>query len=86
MSDRTNVRPDGQPWTIKEQIIVELCAGLTLQFEVVNDSTAPYRLKLYGESLPFGNREILFDAAGVVAGGGTLTSGLCKPAWLTKLE
>jgi hypothetical protein len=76
-----SIRPNAKPWTVKEQIVEDPASGLTFQFEVVPGSTAEFRLLIYGETLPFGNREIVFDCDGVLAGGGTATRGLCKPAW-----
>lgn len=78
-----SLKPNGKPWTIREQIIDDPASGLTLQFEVMPDGEP--RLRLFGESLPFGNREIIFDTAGAEAGGGTYT-GLCKPAWLQPVD
>lgn len=63
------VRLNAQPLAIKEQIIH--LDGLTLMFRVEPESTARYRLALVGESLPFGNYEVLFDVEGNEAGGGT---------------
>ncbi len=76
-----SLKPDGGTWSIKEQIVEDPATGLTLQFEVVPDSDAPFQLRIFGEALPFGNREILFGQSGKEAGGGTLLSGLCRPTW-----
>ena len=78
------LKDDACEWTIREQIVEDLPSGLTFQFEVVPDSTARYRLCIFGD-LPFGNREILFDVNGKEAGSGTALAGLCKPTWLTKV-
>jgi hypothetical protein len=79
------IKQDARDWTIKEQIVEDEASGLTIQFEVVPDSTARYRLRIFGD-LPFGNREILFDAGGKEAGSGTALAGLCKPTWLCNLD
>ncbi|AMV17628.1 hypothetical protein VT03_07025 [Planctomyces sp. SH-PL14] len=67
-------------WQVKDQIVSDPATGLTIQLETMPGTDAPYRLRLFGD-LPFGNREILFDAAGNEAGSGTLLTGLCKPTW-----
>jgi hypothetical protein len=79
------LKAEAREWTIREQIVEDLPSGLTFQFEVVPDSTARYRLRIFGD-LPFGNREILFDVNGKEAGSGTALAGLCKPTWLTVVD
>jgi hypothetical protein len=83
-------KPGGEICQIREQIIQDSC-GLTFQFEVkkgyhhgklVNETV----LRVFGESLPFGNREIFFDPTGAETAAGTSTRGLCRPAWLTKTD
>jgi hypothetical protein len=73
------VKPDGSLCGIREQIVEDLASGLTLQFECNNGKT---RLVIAGKSLPFGNREILFDAQGREAAAGTLVGEYRKPSWL----
>lgn len=78
---------------IKEQIVEDICANLTLQFEVIGDGVV--KLSIYkgeqmrdglpSEILPFGNRDIIFEN-GIEAGGGTNLAGKCKPAWPTNPE
>jgi hypothetical protein len=80
------LKDGAKDWTIKEQIIEDPVSGLTIQFEVMPDSTAEFRLRLFGKCLQFGNRELIFDRQGGLAGSGTHTSGLCKPTWLTPTE
>ena len=77
------VKPNAQDCRIREQIIEDRATGITLQFEVVPDGTC--RLRMYGD-LPFGNRDIAFDAKGEKAGSGTSLSGLCRPAWLSTVD
>ncbi len=78
-----SLKPDGGTWTVKEQII-EDASGLTFQFEV--DPTGEPRLRVYGDCIPFGNREIQFSPDGKQAGAGSSTSGLCRPAWLGNID
>jgi hypothetical protein len=75
-------KPNGALCAIREQIVEDLTSGLTLQFECVDGRT---RLIISGRSLPFGNREILFDAEGREAAAGTLLGEYRKPSWLKKL-
>jgi hypothetical protein len=82
--EHVSVKDNARDWTVKEQII-EDASGLTIQFEVVPNDTARYRLRLFGDSLPFGNREILFDVDGIEAGSGTAFCRGCKPTWLTEI-
>lgn len=79
-----SIKPGGQNWIVKEQIVEDRATGLTFQFEVVPDSTARYRLRIFGD-LPYGNREIVFDVEGKEAGSGTALTGFCRPAWLTQV-
>mgnify|MGYP006183772247 CR=1 FL=1 len=44
------------------------------------------RLLIAGESLPFGNREIIFDDQGCEAAAGTLVGAFRRPSWLTKIK
>jgi len=78
------MKPDGKVWTVTEQIVDDPVSGLQYQFEVMPDGSP--RLRVFGESLPFGNRELVFSDKGVFDGGGTSTSGLCKPAWMVNLD
>ncbi len=78
------IKPDGGMWTVREQIVEDPASGLTFQFEVTPDGKT--RLRIFGESLPFGNREIIFDQDGIEAAAGTATSGLCRPAWMCRVD
>lgn len=73
------IKPNGTMCNVREQIIEDAASGLVLQFEC-NDGCM--RLVIFGRSLPFGNREILFDAQGHEAGAGTLTGEFRRPSWL----
>jgi hypothetical protein len=56
---------------IKEQIF-EDASGITFQFIVTEDTPDfPFRIRMYGDILPFGNRELTIGKDGVVNGGGT---------------
>ena len=80
----------GKPCIITEQIISD-ASGLTFQFEVKKgyhggrlvDETV---LRIFGETLPFGNREIVFGPDGLEAAAGTSTRGLCRPSWLEQVD
>ncbi len=65
-------------WIVEEQIVEDPASGLTLQFEVMPDGH--YALRLFG-NLPFGNRELIFDAKGREAGAGTALRGPHLPTW-----
>jgi hypothetical protein len=67
---------DAKTLHIREQIWFNDSTGLTLDFVVVdNDAECPFRLRIYGDNLPFGNREFTIGADGVINGAGTaLTS------------
>lgn len=83
-----SVKPDGKQCVIREQIIEDSATGMTLQFEVkpgIRDGKEVTEtvLRMFGESLPFGNREIVFSPDGAETAAGTSTRGLCRPAWLT---
>jgi hypothetical protein len=79
------VKPFAKAWKIKEQI-VEDASGLTLQFEVVEGTAGKFRLRVFGDNVPFGNREILFGANGAHVGGGTFTGSECLPGWLEPVD
>ena len=67
---------------IREQIVEDLASGLILQFECLEGRA---RLVIAGASLPFGNREILFDLEGRESAAGTLLGDFRRPSWLKKL-
>ena len=83
------VKESGSLCTIHEQIIVDEATGLTFQFEVkpgIHKGKVVMEtvMRVFGDSLPFGNREIVFDPEGKQTAAGTSTRGLCKPSWLTE--
>ena len=73
------LKPNGALCSIREQIVEDLASGLILQFECMNGRT---RLVIAGASLPFGNREIIFDIEGKESAAGTLLGEFRKPSWL----
>ena len=78
-----SIKPNGQSWVVREQVFDDPATGMTFQFEVTPDGEP--RLRIFG-NVPFGNREFVFNTAGVKTGSGTATRGLCRPAWMTEIE
>lgn len=76
-------KPNGALCLIKEQIIDDLVTGLTIQFETVDDGTA--RLRIFGNVLPLGNREIIFDKDGEETATGTAMTAPCRASWLKEV-
>lgn len=82
---------DAKLCNIREQIIEDLASGLTIQFEVkkglrdgkIVDETV---MRLFGDKLPYGNREIVFGKNGEETAAGTYAGGLCKPTWQTRID
>jgi hypothetical protein len=68
---------------IREQILCDRVSGVTLQFEV--DTEGNSRVRLFG-SMPFGNREFIFDHNGDESGAGIAVRGLCRPTWITEVR
>lgn len=56
-------------WAVKQQIVRDPASGLTFQF-LLDDYGRP-RLRLWGDAIPFGNREIGFNEDGEDAFAGT---------------
>lgn len=77
------LKPDASDWTIKEQIIEDPVSGLTFQFEVPPNGEP--HLRIYGPSLEYGNRDIVFGHDGKMAGAGTSVAGHCRAAWITEI-
>lgn len=73
------VKPNGAMCAIREQIVEDPASGLILQFDCRHGKA---RLVIAGKALPFGNREILFDADGREAAAGTLVGEFRRPSWL----
>ena len=66
---------DTGPWTVQQQTIYDPVSGLIVQFKMGGDGLA--RLRLFGKSLPFGNREIGFGTDGREAFAGVALTGEC---------
>lgn len=58
-----------QPWTIKQQTVVDDVTRLTIKFKRTPDGAM--RLELLGENLLFGNRTLIFDENGGLSGSRT---------------
>jgi hypothetical protein len=78
------VKPNAKSLQIKEQIIDDRPSGLSLMFEALPDGTS--KLVICGDSLPFGNREIIFGMTGEEGGGGTALMSACRPTWLREVS
>jgi hypothetical protein len=76
------IKPNGNVCKVREQIVEDDASGLILQFECANGCT---RLVIAGASLPYGNREILFDDDGREAAAGTLLGSFRRPSWLKEV-
>ena len=76
------VKPNGVLCHVLEQIVEDPATGLILQFEC-NDGRM--RLVIAGASLPYGNREIIFDKDGREAAAGTYVGDYRRPSWLKKV-
>jgi hypothetical protein len=74
-------KPDGEPWTVREQIVRDKVTGLTFVFETAPGANAPYRLEIHGDCLPLGNRALFFTKEGEYDGGGTATTDTCRPTY-----
>jgi hypothetical protein len=81
--DAMPIKPNGALCKVREQIVEDEASGLILQFECENGRM---RLIIAGASLPFGNREILFDDEGREAAAGTVLGRFRRPSWLAKVK
>lgn len=81
------VKPNAQFVRIKEQIIEDKASGLTLMFSLHPSSYSPirYRLRICGDALPLGNRDLLFTEDGELGATGTATGGICETSWLQEI-
>lgn len=75
-------KPNGKLCSIREQIVEDTASGLTLQFEARENGMM--MLRIFGD-LPYGNREILFDANGEETAAGTYVGEVCRPSWLKEV-
>ncbi len=82
------MKPNAKVLAVKEQIIEDPASGLTLMFEAVPQlETDPlqFRLRICGDHLPFGNRDLFFTKDGEPGGSGTATGGICKLSWIQEV-
>lgn len=77
------IKPGAKTCSIQEQIIEDLPSGLTLQVEAMGGGQ--WKLRIVGD-LPLGNRELIFDGEGRLAGSGTFLGGACRPNWLRAVD
>ena len=70
-SFNTAVKQDAKTLKIKEQTIWRDPSGLTIEFVCIDSTHHPFRVRLYGDCLEFGNRELTFGHDGICNGGGT---------------
>jgi len=75
----TTIRLGAKNFTISEQIVEDPVSGLTLQFECLRNGE--FAINIYGE-LPLGNRTLIFNEDGELAGTGTAMSGPCRATWI----
>ena len=78
----SDLRPDLRTAITRLLVVEDDASGLILQFECANGRT---RLVIAGASLPYGNREILFDDDGCEAAAGTLVGSFRRPSWLKEV-
>ena len=79
--DSVSLKPDGKMCEFKEQIIEDV--DVVIQFEHSPDGLIA--LRLFGDVLTCGNRELLFENGELTATGTHMTGG-CKPTWMTEIE
>ena len=68
---KSGSKRNAQVLIIKEQVFEDV-SGITFEFIVVDDTPDfPFRIRMHGDMLPFGNREITIGKDGIINGGGT---------------
>ena len=72
-------KPNGQDWTIREQIIREEAVGISLQFELTEDGPI---LRISGDSIPVGTLEIGFTKDGLYGYGEVGVVCDRQPTWI----
>ena len=77
-------KPNGENCRIREQILRDDASGLIFQFELDNEGYTHFRV--FGNNLPFGNRDLIFSPEGQLAGSGTVAKGLTRPCWMTNIS
>jgi hypothetical protein len=66
-------------WRIKQQLIDDDVSGLTFRFEVL--PSGEQVLRIYGATLPHGNRLIRFSSSGELVQLATSVLGTERPNW-----
>jgi hypothetical protein len=75
-------KPDGKQFPVSEQIFSDQVTGIKFQFFCTpSDQNSPFRLRLFG-NLPYGDHELIFDAAGVIRARETIVETRPAPSWL----
>ncbi len=74
------LKPSGEQWTVREQIVHDEATGLTFQFEMTPGGWP--RLSVCGPGLRSGSREIAFDERGVGISTGPAIGPMRRPTWL----
>lgn len=78
------LKPNGQDWTIREQIVRDANSGIVLQFEVAADGRRILRIR--GEALPFGNQEITFGVDGELRSNRIATRAPSRVGWIKQVR
>jgi hypothetical protein len=73
---------EAAPWQISEQILEDPVSGLTFQFEAAPSGRC--HLRVFG-TLPFGNREFIFQNGKFVASGCAIKCRT-KPTWIMRVD
>jgi hypothetical protein len=63
----------GKILRIKEQVYKD-ASGITFKFLVDEGSEFPFKIFLFSDELPFGNRELVIDKEGMIKGGGSVVT------------
>jgi len=74
------LKPNAKDWTIKEQIIRDPISGLTLQFDVCPGGSM--RLRIFGDGLSHGHREIGWGANGEREWSAVGKTRVPSPGWV----
>lgn len=77
-----SIRPNAQKLMILEQIIEDDVSGLIMQFKQMGNGG--FELNIFGD-LPLGNRTLVFDKNGELAGSGTHLGGCTRPTWIEEV-
>lgn len=59
-------------FTINDQVVADPLSGLTFEFKTIDMKEGKlFKISIYGDNLPFGNRDLYFNENGVFDGTGT---------------